>query len=631
MSDRLENGPLQVGDVFLEKYQVLGVLGRGGHGYVYRALNLFMGREVAIKVLSSGPGGLTDELRRRGRQEAALLGKLEHPNIVRVHDAGISDEGNLYIVMELLKGQTLAEQIAESGPLTVPEGLRLLGELCDALDCAHAEKAIHRDLKPANIFLTEDGTPKILDFGVAKIAGAVGFQTQKNMVVGTILYMSPEQIRGELSTERSDIYALGLVAFQMFHGSHPLLLDEPGLELRDRRRVAWLQAKKPTPRLDNLIPGFPEYVARLVNVATVKVPGRRFESAREMGSTARKFLLRYETEVSLGYQVPAVPPRAKPRRPQVPREQNVRSEPRVAALRSYQSVRGCDTEPLFALSSEPQPSLVAASGEESAPLELTSSSLPRPSDPAQMSLAVGDGSSSASSLGLLPLELSRPYPMEGVPLPETETGSASAALEGPELRPSSTAASVAFAIPRLNPQIQVGLLAALGFAIGLSSLALMPRPPVQQLLQREGPRRASSGIVTESARSGPPEDPLFKQWPALPATKASKGDPPLAAPGGKEAQPTAEATKPSVTRAVPALPVATIATAPVVRRPPPPKSEPTPVPPPEAPPKGSTKVAPAAAAQKAKAKRPPPEEQEIHKALSPFRIRDGLPRGSWQE
>lgn len=442
MSDRSENGPLRVGEVFLEKYQILGLIGRGGHACVYRALNLFMGREVAVKVISR-LGGLSEELRQRGRQEAALLGKLSHPNIVRVYDAGISDSGSLYIVMELLEGQTVADHLRDCGPVTVPEGLRLLGELCDALSCAHEAKAIHRDLKPANIFLTTEGTPKILDFGVAKIAGAVGYQTQKNMVVGTMLYMSPEQLRGELATPRSDIYALGLIAFELFHGAHPLLLDELGLEVRDRRRLAWLQAKKPAPRLDAIIPDFPEYVARMVNTAVVKPPGRRFETARQLGALARQNLLRYETEVSMGYKVPARAGRrcAKP-----------------------ESIPNGETEQLFALgaaSPGAQPSL-SESSSFSGPVTASTCSLP----------AAGQE-------------------------PKVEENE----FEHSPPQPTSTSASVSFGKCGMNDRFKAGLVAALGFFVGMTSLVLIS--PSSESTTKDVIAAPRAEIVIESVYSGP--------------------------------------------------------------------------------------------------------------------------------
>ena len=296
MSDGPDTGPLKIGETFLEKYQILGVLGRGGFGCVYRAMNLFMGREVALKVLDRS-GGLTEEMRHRGQTEAALLGRLEHENLVRVFDAGISESGHLYLVMELLRGKTLAEHLRTDGAFSIEEGLRLTESICEGLGCAHDIYAVHRDLKPANIFITEAGVPKILDFGVAKIAGASGYKTAQNLVVGTSMYISPEQIQGQVATARSDLYALGLIAFEMFCGTHPILLADPPLNLHDRRSIVWWQVKGRPPLLDQINPAIPSYVARLVNTAIAKRPGQRFESARNMAERAAQYRLRYSADL----------------------------------------------------------------------------------------------------------------------------------------------------------------------------------------------------------------------------------------------------------------------------------------------------------------------------------------------
>lgn len=504
MTDRSENGPLQVGEVFLEKYQILGLLGRGGHGCVYRALNLFMGREVAIKVLSRS-GGLTEELRQRGRQEAALLGSLEHPNIVRVYDAGISDSGYMYLVMELLEGQTLADSLHTSGPMSVLDGLELLALLCDALECAHAAQAVHRDLKPANIFLTKDGIPKILDFGVAKIAGAAGFQTQKNMVVGTILYMSPEQIQGQRATPRSDIYALGLVAFQLFCGSHPLLLGEPNLELHDRKRLAWMQAKKPTPRLDRVVSGIPDYVARMVNVATVKPPGRRFESARQMGATARKFLLRYETEVSLGYHLP---PKQARDRDGKSRQKKARIGELPAAYAPPEGSPSVHTERLFTLGGSEQVFRNRFSSGAENGLSFASDSEQGPSVPVRLS---------ETAMELPPLELSEPRPVESLAFSENVSPSITSSTQSLPAcnslslaglrRPArkrfpltSAATRVFFSWPGMSDRWKVGVVATLGFAGGLSSLFLLPPLP-GELGKKEGQVEPADRTVVESVQA----------------------------------------------------------------------------------------------------------------------------------
>lgn len=184
-------------------------------------------------------------------------------------------------------------------------GLRLLIALCDALEFARVAKIVHRDVKPTNIFITPSGSPKLVDFGVAKITDAPGFQTAPQVVVGTALYVSPEQIRAQPATHRSDLYALGLVAYQIFSGEHPLLLAAPEADRRDLRVIWALHLHADPPRLDQVIPAFPEYVARLVHTAMSKEPAKRYASAAEFGKRARETLARYENDRLLAQRVAA--------------------------------------------------------------------------------------------------------------------------------------------------------------------------------------------------------------------------------------------------------------------------------------------------------------------------------------
>ena len=202
--------------------EMLGPAGAGGMGVVYRARDGRLDRDVAIKIL---PQLSTDsgEARERLRREARSIAALQHPNICTIHDVGDTDNGGLFLVMELLAGGTLQERL-KRGRLSTEEALDVAIALCDALSAAHAAGIIHRDIKPANIFLTNHG-PKLLDFGVAKTVGAVSADqstapllTAPGDVLGTTAYMSPEQLRGlELDT-RTDIFSLGLVLYEMVTG-----------------------------------------------------------------------------------------------------------------------------------------------------------------------------------------------------------------------------------------------------------------------------------------------------------------------------------------------------------------------------------------------------------------------------
>jgi eukaryotic-like serine/threonine-protein kinase len=205
-------------------YHITSLLGVGGMGEVYRAHDLKLGRDVAIKVLP--PEFVTDSGRRaRFEREARLLASLNHSNIGFIH--GIEDaDGTLALVLELIEGETLAERLAE-GPIRVSEALTIARQVADALEAAHEKGIVHRDLKPANIKITPNGTVKVLDFGLAKIIDASGPAqaarntlegTREGAVIGTAAYMSPEQARGQAVDRRTDIWAFGCVVYEMLTG-----------------------------------------------------------------------------------------------------------------------------------------------------------------------------------------------------------------------------------------------------------------------------------------------------------------------------------------------------------------------------------------------------------------------------
>jgi serine/threonine protein kinase len=289
-SEAPDEDPL-VGTLLAGKYEVQKTLGRGGMGAVYLARQIAMDRQVAVKVLltelSTNPHAA-----KRFVQEAKAVSRLQHPNTITIHDYGTSEAGQMYIVMELLKGQTLASALHTAGRIDALRAAKIISQVCASLAEAHEAGIIHRDLKPDNIFLTQVGRDpdhaKVLDFGIAKVLDAEGASklTATGMVFGTARYMSPEQAQGKQVDGRADVYSLGVVLFEILTGSPPFSADTV---------VALLlkHVTAPVPMFTEACPDHavdPE-IERITRRALQKDPGLRYQRisdfAEELDAFAR--------------------------------------------------------------------------------------------------------------------------------------------------------------------------------------------------------------------------------------------------------------------------------------------------------------------------------------------------------
>ncbi len=284
--DTLVEAPVDrlIGQVFDGKYRLDERLGGGGMGTVYRATHLLIDRPVAIKVLSQRFVG-DETAQQRFRREARAAGHMQHPNAVTVTDFGATGDGYLYIVMELLEGQTLRELLAREGPLDPARAVSIILQASAAVGAAHEGRLIHRDLKPANIFIEQrpnlPAVVKVLDFGVAKFMveehedDDYNTLTQVGAIIGTPRYMSPEQCTGAAQlTPASDIYSFGVILYEMLAGVVPFSAETP-------LALAMKQVTESPRPLREIVPGIPEELERVVNHALAKNPGDRPPNANE--------------------------------------------------------------------------------------------------------------------------------------------------------------------------------------------------------------------------------------------------------------------------------------------------------------------------------------------------------------
>ncbi|MCF6410518.1 Stk1 family PASTA domain-containing Ser/Thr kinase [Pseudalkalibacillus salsuginis] len=269
-----------IGRRISSRYKILEIIGDGGMAVVYKAEDLILDRIVAVKVLRSEYS--TDEdFIRRFRREAESATSLNHPNVVNIVDVG-EEEQIYFIVMEYVKGKTLKQIIRENGPLSPERAVEIMKQISSAIAHAHEHHIVHRDIKPHNILIDENGNAKVTDFGIA-LAATSATITHTHSVLGSVHYFSPEQARGGIANNKSDIYSLGVVFYEMVTGRLPFS-GESAVSVA----LKHLQEKFPEPKLIN--PDIPQSIENIILKAMAKNPNERFENVQALEEDLRTVL-----------------------------------------------------------------------------------------------------------------------------------------------------------------------------------------------------------------------------------------------------------------------------------------------------------------------------------------------------
>ena len=259
------------------RYELLGRIGKGGMGVVYRGRDTVIGRLVAVKMLVSDID-VSEETRERFFREARSAGQLAHRNIITIYDFG-EEAGRAYIVMELLNGESLTTVLSRPERLPLEQQVEIMARVAEGLAFAHARGIVHRDVKPANLFLTTEGAIKVLDFGVARIASSK--LTRSGLIVGTPDYMSPEQVMGKVVDQRSDVFSAGAVFYQLLSGRKPFASKNLPTTLNK------VMGENPPPLTETEAPA---ELAAIVMKALEKDPAKRYQRMVDMLASLTRFL-----------------------------------------------------------------------------------------------------------------------------------------------------------------------------------------------------------------------------------------------------------------------------------------------------------------------------------------------------
>ena len=271
-------------------YKIESVLGEGGMGTVYLGVHIQLGRKVAVKMLHPNLSK-NASLRERFKNEASALAHLHQPNIVTLFDYYESDEG-LFLIMEYVDGIELADHINKvSGPIDEKTSIHYFNQILDAFSFAHNNKVVHRDIKPSNILINKANDIKIMDFGIAKIMDSQKSLTKTGMQMGTVFYMSPEQVNGQKIDQRSDVYSLGVTLFQMITGQCPYSNDTTEFQIYNNI------INEPLPDPTSIYPGASKHLARVIAKATQKNVEDRFHSCEEFKKALNESSLKISPKI----------------------------------------------------------------------------------------------------------------------------------------------------------------------------------------------------------------------------------------------------------------------------------------------------------------------------------------------
>lgn len=300
------------GELIDGRYQLNRQMATGGMASIYEAIDTRLDRKVAVKIMHSHLAQ-DEQFVERFIREAKAAAALSHPNIVAVQDQGWNQNGTpaIFLVMEMIEGHTLREYLNEQGNLSVKDGIKFLLPVLSALSAAHKIGIVHRDIKPENILISKEGRIKIADFGLAKGPLLGGTMTaESSVILGSVSYLSPEQVQRGIADSRSDVYSIGITAFEMFTGKKPFEGDQP-------IQIAYMHVNNRVPKMSSLVSGIPEQLDELIYRATSANPDERPRDAtvfhEELGRINQS-LSPKENQLSLELDIPIEPMRPKPSR-----------------------------------------------------------------------------------------------------------------------------------------------------------------------------------------------------------------------------------------------------------------------------------------------------------------------------